>query len=198
MNNAIKKRAVCARPACAKVWFDAEYQADIRKKRNRFLKCCATFHSTPELLGLVLENTVEVAGNLPDSEVFSRPDSFGFGRDGLVREAGRMATSMFSTSRPPVALEKAASGFESQVGAEAMTTVNTTTTPKAAHLGNTPALLPSSIARQQAIENALASALHLVRLPRTESGLQAATGRAIRAASMLKQACSEANTSGRA
>ena len=90
----------------------------------------------------VLENTLEVAGNLPDSEVFSRPESFGFGRDGLVREAGRMATSMFSTSRPPVALEKAASGLQSQVGAETMTTVNTTPTPKAAPLGITPATFP--------------------------------------------------------
>ena len=46
-----------------------------------------------------------------------------------------------------------------------------------------------SVASQQAIENALSMALYLIRLPRTESGLQAATGRAMRAASMLKQAC---------
>lgn len=79
-----------------------------------------------------------------------------------------------------------------------MTTVNTTTTPKAATLGNSPALSPSSIARQQAIENALTTALYFIRLPSTESGLRAATGRAIRAASMLKQACAESTTSGRA
>ena len=64
-----------------------------------------------------------------------------------------------------------------------MTTVNTPTTPA---LGNT-----SHLARQQAIENALTTALYFIRLPSTESGLKAATGRAIRAASMLKQACAE-------
>ena len=54
------------------------------------------------------------------------------------------------------------------------------------------------LARQQAIENALTTALYFIRLPHTESGLKAATGRAIRAASMLKQACSEAAASERA
>ena len=67
-----------------------------------------------------------------------------------------------------------------------MTTVNTATTST-----------PDTIARQQAIENALTTALYFIRLPLTESGLKAATGRAIRAASMLKQACAE-STSGRA
>lgn len=65
-------------------------------------------------------------------------------------------------------------------------------------LGNMPALSASSIARQQAIENALTTALYFIRLPNTESGLRAATGRAIRAASMLKQACAESTASGRA
>ena len=77
-----------------------------------------------------------------------------------------------------------------------MTYVNRTTTPKAAPLGNTPASLSNAIARQQAIENALSTALYFIRLPSTESGLRAATSRAIRAASMLKQACAE-STSGR-
>ena len=72
-----------------------------------------------------------------------------------------------------------------------MATVNTITTPKAAPLGNTPAISTSIIARQQAIENALTTALYFIRLPLTESGLRAATGRAVRAASMLKQACAE-------
>ena len=139
----------------------------------------------------VLENTMESAGNLPDSEVFSRPEfeaeptfrrSHSYGRDGLVREAGRMADSMFSTSRPPVALEKAASGLQSQSGAEAMTTVNTHPTPK------TGATYP--LARQQAIEDALSTALWLIRHP-NETTLHAATGFSIRAASMLKQACAE-------
>ena len=68
---------------------------------------------------------------------------------------------------------------------EAMATVNTTT-PKT---GNT-----SPIARQQAIENALSMALFHVRHGITH----AAVGRAIRAASMMKQACVEIATSGRA
>ena len=139
-------------------------------------------------------NTIGIAGNLPDSEVFSRPEFgsagharlHGFGRDGLVRKAGRMAIPMLLTSRPPVALSKATSGFQSRIGARTMTTVNTATTST-----------PDTIARQQAIENALTTALYFIRLPLTESGLKAATGRAIRAASMLKQACAE-STSGRA
>ncbi len=142
----------------------------------------ATIHATPELLGLVRKNIVIEHGAFTHalSWVFSRPEHFGFGRDGLVRKAGRTAVYVFSTSRPPVALEKAASGFQSRIGAETMTTVNTTTTtPKT---GN-----PSPLARQQAIENALSLALHLVR----NGDTHAATGRAIRAASMLKQACAE-------
>ena len=66
-----------------------------------------------------------------------------------------------------------------------MTTVNTTPTPK---MGN-----PSPLTRQQAIESALSGALHHAR----SGDLHSATGRAMRAASMLKQACSEAATSGR-
>ena len=79
-----------------------------------------------------------------------------------------------------------------------MTTVNSTPTPKAASLGNTPATSTSIIARQQAIENALTTALYFIRLPHTDSGLKVATGRACRAASMLKQACAEAQNGGAA
>ena len=64
-----------------------------------------------------------------------------------------------------------------------MTTVNTQPTPKT---GNT-----SPLIRQQAIESALSMALYFIRLPSAESGLKAAPGRAIRAASMLKQACAK-------
>ena len=60
-----------------------------------------------------------------------------------------------------------------------------------------PVLDAPALERQQAIENALSMALYFIRLPSTESGLKAATGRAIRAVSMLKQACAE-STSGRA
>ena len=54
------------------------------------------------------------------------------------------------------------------------------------------------VARQQAIENHLSAALHLVRTTNTTEGYSKAVGRAIRAASMLKQACTEANNGGRA
>lgn len=52
----------------------------------------------------------------------------------------------------------------------------------------------SPITRPQAIENALSMALFHVRHDNTH----AAVGRAIRAASMVKQACAEIATSGRA
>lgn len=83
-----------------------------------------------------------------------------------------------------------------------MTTVNTPATPKKGllTLGTTPALPPFSLARRLAIEAALITALFHVRTGSTQQCIELATGRATRAASMLKQACSEASptTSGRA
>ena len=183
-HNATDFIAAGARHASAGAAFHAFPCHGIGKTGKGAAKGCATV-----LFGA--SNTIDNAGNLPDSEVFSRPEFgsagfthlHGYGRDGLVREAGRMAYSMFSTSRPPVALEKAASGLQSQYGAETMTTVNTPPTPKT---GNT-----SPLIRQQAIETALSDALHLVRTTGTQHGIHAATGRAIRAASMLKQACAK-------
>jgi len=55
-----------------------------------------------------------------------------------------------------------------------------------------------SISRQQAIENALCMALHYIRTTDTQQGIQAATAKAIRAASLLKQASTESTFSGRA
>jgi len=74
-----------------------------------------------------------------------------------------------------------------------MTTVNTLTTPKKGTLtlGTTPATSPATLVRRLAIETALSAALHLVRTSDTPHSIQLATGRAIRAASMLKQACAE-------
>jgi hypothetical protein len=54
------------------------------------------------------------------------------------------------------------------------------------------------IERQQAIENALSMALWHVRHGTGDRSIQAATGRAIRAAAMLKQACTESTIGGRA
>ena len=178
--NATDRIAVVASQASAGASFGLNSCAGIGRQKNRAVGAVPQTFSR-------LQNTIDNAGNFPDSEVFSRPEfgsaSFshlhGFGRDGLVRKAGRMAYSMFSTSRPPVALEKAASGLQSQYGAETMTTVNTQPTPKT---GNT-----SPLIRQQAIENALSMALHHVR----HGDTHAAVGRAIRAASMLKQACAK-------
>ncbi|NDP61071.1 hypothetical protein [Polaromonas sp.] len=160
-----------------------------QKKRYTALKRCATFLASPELLGPVLNNTVIDSGAFTHalSCVFSRPNTLVYGRDGLVRKAGRMAESMLLTSRPPYALNNANGGFLSHSGAEAMTSVNTPTTSTL-----------DTIARQQAIENALTTALYFIRLPGTPSALHAATGRANRALSMLKQACSEAKIGGAA
>jgi hypothetical protein len=114
--------------------------------------------------------------------------------------------------------------FQSQLGAETMTTVNNTTTPAAAPLGNLPATTSNTslgrllrtrilrrrypaltiskptttstaLERQQAIENALSAALWHIRHGDTLAAIQTATGRAIRAVSMLKQACEELATS---
>jgi len=56
----------------------------------------------------------------------------------------------------------------------------------------------SPLARQQAIENALSLALYYIRENESPSNIHAATMKAVRAASMLKQACTESTKSGRA
>ena len=70
-------------------------------------------------------------------------------------------------------------------------------TPATASPSTTPAATPE-ITRQQAIENALSTALYFIRQPHSATALQAATGRAMRAATMLKQACTESSINGRA
>ena len=67
-----------------------------------------------------------------------------------------------------------------------MTQVNTPTTSNTDNITD-----GAIIARHAAIENALTTALFHIRQPYSPKALQAATGRAIRAASMLKQACTE-------
>ena len=64
-----------------------------------------------------------------------------------------------------------------------MANANTPTTPAT---GNT-----SPLARHQAIENALSMALFHIRKGDTQHDIQAATAKANRAASLLKQACTE-------
>lgn len=55
-----------------------------------------------------------------------------------------------------------------------------------------------SIERQQALENALSMALYHVRHGNTRQALHAAMVKAVRAVSMLKQACAKATIRGRA
>ena len=183
--------AVCASQAATVASFELNCCAGIGKKKNRAVGAVLQTFS-------VLENTIDNAGNLPGSEVFSRPEfgsaSFshlhGFGRDGLVRKAGRMALSMFLTSRLPVALEKAASGLQPHSGPELMTTVNTISTSKT---GN-----PSPLIRQQAIESALEGALHFICTDHPGHSLCLARSRTRRALSMLKQANAELSQAVRA
>ena len=189
LHNAADFIAAGARQASAGTVFTACPSQRTDRLKYRAAKGCATFLSTPAM-GPVRKNIVIDSGAFTHalSWVFSRPEHSVFGRDGLVRKVGRMAESMFLTSRPPDARKNADGGFQSHSGAEAMTTVNTHPTPAPG--------TASHLARQQAIENALTTALYFIRLPSTESGLKAATGRAIRAASMLKQACAEIQNGG--
>lgn len=189
-------------------------------------KCCATVRLSPNC-GAGAENTVS------DSEVHSATLSAVFLRPKFmvldvgvlsIRKDGSMAESMFSPpSRPFCVPEKHIGWFyKSHSGAETMTTVNTTTTPQAAPLGNTPATTSNtklgrlmhtriiqrrypaltaptpSIARQQAIENALSMALYHVRHGDTLQAIRTATAKAIRAASLLKQTCTDSTNAGRA
>ena len=78
-------------------------------------------------------------------------------------------------------------------------TGNTPTPPRQTKIGiifadrlaHKPTPQTDPLARQAAIENALSMALYLVRTSDSTAALQSATGRAIRAASMMKQACAE-------
>ena len=135
------------------------------------------------------QNTTDNAADLPDSEVFSRPE-FKVLDVGIAYPQGRQhgVIHVLNPHIQSLRLKSAVIGFQSHNGAKAMTTVNTITTPA---LGHT-----SRINRQQAIENALSTALYFIRLPSTDSGLRAATGRAIRATAMLKQACAEISNGG--
>ena len=57
---------------------------------------------------------------------------------------------------------------------------------------------PDTLARQHAIEHALSAALFHLRQPYSLASLHAATGRARRALSLLKQACTDAKQDGAA
>lgn len=57
---------------------------------------------------------------------------------------------------------------------------------------------PDTCRQQAAIENALSMALYFIRQPHTQSSLHAATGRANRALTLLKTACTDTQTGGAA
>lgn len=68
--------------------------------------------------------------------------------------------------------------------------------PIIAATGRAPLSGVGTVERQAAIENALSMALHFIRQPGDcAANLRAATARANRALTILKQACSEANAS---
>ena len=165
------------------------------------------------LTGPVRKNTTSEAVAAPtESGVLSCPNSgagrglsaavpHGFGWGGPTRKDGRAASDAFLTPHPPYALKNANGGFVTPEGAETMPTGNITTTPT---MGNSPASTkfgltlsaakrPSHsrdrLATQQAIENHLSAALFHVRHADGSEGFHVAVGRAIRAASLLKQAC---------
>lgn len=94
-----------------------------------------------------------------------------------------------------------------------MTNVISLASARAAHSVQSSALIPAfknapaspalvleahAVARQQAIENALSLALYHIRQNEKPGSIHAATVKAVRAASMLKQACAEITIGGRA
>ena len=199
----IKKIASCTRQKGATDCSSVNSYAGMGKLESTHIRRCDTIHAGAS-------NTTKLAADLPDSEVFPHPESFGFGRDGLVRKAGRTTNFVFETSRPPVARSNAVSGSQSQLGAETMTNVISLASRRAAISVQMPAQIPAfkpvqptlsqsnaSVERQQAIESALYAALVFIRIPGTAS-IHAATGRANRALSLLKQACAEVKQSGAA
>jgi hypothetical protein len=129
------------------------------------------------------EYTTSEAVHLPVSKVFSCPKF-------KVLDVGRVYPQgwpqrfgvVFKPHVHPVDLNNQRMVSEFPEGIKTMTT---------------PATTPE-ITRQQAIENALSSALYFIRQPHSTTALQAATGRAMRAATMLKQACTESSFNGRA
>jgi hypothetical protein len=141
---------------------------------------CATFKTGAK-------NTTKQARSLSDIEAIFMPKFYGFGQDGLTRKDGRTTCFVFLHPAHLLCLKSAASGFQFNKERETMTKVNTPTSSTT-----------DKIARQQAIENALSTALFHIRQPSTSTALFAATGRASRALTMLKQACADAQIGGAA
>jgi hypothetical protein len=122
----------------------------------------------------------------------------GFGAGSAYPQGRQHGFAHVTKPSPTLWPSQSDGGFQSRKGAETMTTVNTPTTPKMGTLtlGSTPTLSPVSLARRLAIETALITALFHVRSSDTQQGIELATGRATRAATLLKRACSEAKVIG--
>ena len=137
MNAPMKKAAGCLKTTTATTTYNAtDFIAAVASQASTgasfgLNSCAGIGRQKNRAVGAVLQTfsvlqiTIDNAGNLPDSEVISRPEfesaSFsrlhGFGRDGLTRKAGCIALSIFSISRTPVAFEKAAIGLPPDNGA---------------------------------------------------------------------------------
>lgn len=142
-------------------------------------------------------HTTDTAGNLPDSEVFSRPNTSVLGLGVSVPQGRQHGCIRVTTPSPTRWPSQSVSGFQSHTGAETMTTVNTTTTPKT---GTTPAgnipryttpatAHPDRLALIQRADNALSMARWHLRKQSNPETIRLATGKAASAARALKQAC---------
>ena len=140
-----------------------------------------TFHS-----GAI--NTIKQASSLCDKEAFSCPKF-------IVLDVGRVYPqgwphNLFCVDIPHVhSADLSSHGmvFSVQQGTKTMTTA----TPTAAFQGNTPVQFTTAISRHQAIENALSMALFHIRKGDTQQDIRSAMAKSNRAASLLKQACTE-------
>lgn len=151
-----------------------------------------TYHQLHEELHALAAGSVHAGrGAIPSSEGRTRrgrpPDRVSAHQEChdelVICNDGAGAGGAFMMATP---IEITAGGFQSHSGAEAMITVNATSTPRT---GNAYLLT-----RQQAIENALSMALYHARC----GDIHTSTGRAIRATSLLKQACAEMQIGGSA
>lgn len=162
-----------------------------------------TIDTTPYTGPMCEDIKSEAVAAPTESGVLSCPDSAarhvlpvavpnGFGRGAPIRKDGGTASDVSSTPRPPYASEDAEGGFQTPEGARAMTTTPTlslvrTTAPATSHTDTTD---PQAIRLHIAAENALTSALRMLRAADCDAAkVQAATGRAIRAATALKRLC---------
>lgn len=102
-------------------------------------KCCAKVCFNPsDYVGAGARHTIPVAVDLPVSEVFSRPEFMVLGVGSAYPQGRQQVYRLVSIPHVHSAgLDSHGMVFVSPVGAETMTTVNTTTTPQAATLGNT-------------------------------------------------------------